>query len=59
MYQVAESINRDLIGKSEDEIMDMFDCSDAGIDACTLDSDQYADLFIEWVAQQGIKIVRM
>lgn len=58
MYQVAVSINQELIGKSEDEIMDMFDCSDEDIDACTLSSDQYADLFMAWVSRQGIKIVR-
>ena len=59
MYQVAVAVNQSLIGKSEDEIMDMFDCSDEGIDACSMDSDQYADLFMAWVKRHGIKICRI
>lgn len=47
----------ELIGKSEDQLMDMFD-DELGDELNTMDSYVYAGLFMDWLKSNGIAIFR-
>lgn len=59
MYQVSASVNRELIGKTEDELMDLFECSDEGIEATCDSSDKFIEAFGHWLKSQGIVVCRL
>lgn len=46
-----------MIGKSEDELMDMFD-AELGSELNFMDAFVYAGKFIDWLKSHGIGIVR-
>lgn len=47
----------ELIGKSEDELMDMFD-DELGNELASIDHWEYAGRFQEWLKSHGIGIMR-
>lgn len=48
----------ELRGKSEDELMDMFDL-ELGEELSELDNDVYVDRFIDWLSGHGIVLWRL